>query len=152
MKVLFLPALYYETVIESLDGTAATRFFMGRNSLCTREKALTHWCEVVLDDDFDPEQIQISVYVRHRNGKMAKILNSGYLRDREACWSALQVEAQWYQQEHLHAQLVMFDRVCRAMLAVPSETQPPSGKRFVLALAQNAHLFFRGYAWQGVRA
>lgn len=66
MKIVTLPALYYETVIDKSNGMAKSRFFTSANPLKSRQEAIAFFLETWLaDETANSPEVTLTVYLRH---------------------------------------------------------------------------------------
>jgi hypothetical protein len=148
MKVVLLPSLFYEVLIEKTAHQSFSHFFTFSSPLKCRELALTFFLETVLDDDFNPEETHVSVYLRHQNGERVEIITSISMERGEECWQGLERELLLYTRERINAPVVMLDpEQPKHITVLPNGTRGLPMRRsgsVVLALEHNHHLFFRG--------
>jgi hypothetical protein len=101
MKVVLLPSLYYETVVEQSDGVSTSKFFTSKNSIRSRELALSHFLEIALSDEaLGRNPHFVSVYCRHlTSGRRIEIMNSAIYQDAVDSLNNLEEELLLYKKE-----------------------------------------------------
>jgi len=147
MRLLLMPAIFYENLTEYSDGKAQSRFFCNSSPLRSRELCLTQFLELVCDDDLKPEETFVTVYARHYStGQRIEILNSSsWENGRLDSFAPLRAEFELYQRENIRVEAAVVNHQYPQLLTLlkPDQYDPKIHKsaNTSIFLAQNHWLF-----------
>jgi hypothetical protein len=109
MNASVLPLQYFVSFASQSSENSFSRYFSHPNFLLCRERALTYFLEIVLDDSFNHEQDFASLALRHApSGETVEITNS-HIYDTVLWLEGLTRELELLWQEGINALVAAYD-------------------------------------------
>jgi hypothetical protein len=131
MKVVKLPCIYYECVVEKTNGISTSKFFTLQQPLRSREKCLSYFMELWLSDETaDAGDVFLTVYMRHTaTGERIELLSCTTYEYGPNSLYPLERELALYQQENIQVETAIWNhRTAPLVLIVSAGLLPAKAK------------------------